>query len=53
MQRTFNNGIGMVVIVPEASVQDVMDRLGAMNVNANLIGEIQSRDENEAQTEWI
>jgi len=40
MQRTFNNGIGMVVVVPEASAQEVMDRLGAMNEKAYFIGSI-------------
>ncbi len=53
MIRTFNNGIGMVVIVPEKSAQEVMDRLGAMNEKAFYIGEIKSRDNNEKQTEWV
>jgi phosphoribosylformylglycinamidine cyclo-ligase len=53
MQRTFNNGIGMVIIVPDSAVQDVMDRLRAMNTNAYVIGEIESRDENETQTQWV
>ncbi len=53
MQRTFNNGIGMVIVVPNASAQEVMDRLGAMNEKAYFIGEIKSRDANEAQTQWV
>ncbi len=53
MQRTFNNGIGMVIVVPEDSVDDVMDRLGAMDQKAYFIGEIESRTDNEAQTQWV
>ncbi len=53
MHRTFNNGIGMVIVVPDASAQEVMDRLGAMNEKAYFIGEIKSRDANEAQTQWV
>ncbi|MBU8849520.1 MAG: phosphoribosylformylglycinamidine cyclo-ligase [Desulfobacterales bacterium] len=53
MQRTFNNGIGMVIVVPEKSAQEVMDRLVAMNGKAYFIGEIESRENNEAQTQWV
>ncbi|MCK5835960.1 MAG: phosphoribosylformylglycinamidine cyclo-ligase [Desulfobacula sp.] len=53
MQRTFNNGIGMVAVVPEKSVDDVMDRLGAMDEKAYFIGEITSRENNEKQTQWV
>ena len=40
MLRTFNNGIGMVAVVPEAAAQEIMERLGAMNIKAYVIGEI-------------
>lgn len=53
MQRTFNNGIGMVLVVPEKSAQEIMDRLGAMDVDAYFIGEIESRKNNEVQTQWV
>ncbi|MCG8635179.1 MAG: phosphoribosylformylglycinamidine cyclo-ligase [Desulfobacterales bacterium] len=53
MQRTFNNGIGMVVVVPEKSAEEVMDRLGAMNEKAYLIGEILARENNEVQTQYV
>lgn len=53
MHRTFNNGIGMVVIVPERSAQDVMDRLAAMEIRAYHIGEIAPRENNEIQTQWV
>lgn len=53
MQRTFNNGIGMVIIVPDDSAQEVMDRLGGMDLDAYFIGEVETRQENENQTEWV
>ncbi len=53
MQRTFNNGIGMVIVVPETSAEEVMDRLKAMHQDAYFIGEIESRDNDEAQTQWV
>ncbi|MFH2091229.1 MAG: phosphoribosylformylglycinamidine cyclo-ligase [Pseudomonadota bacterium] len=53
MHRTFNNGIGMVMVVPEKSAQEVMDRLGAMDEKAYFIGEILNRENNEPQTEWV
>ena len=40
MHRTFNNGIGMVAIVPPDAVADVLQRLDGMHAKAFLIGEI-------------
>ncbi|THB80326.1 MAG: phosphoribosylformylglycinamidine cyclo-ligase [Desulfobacteraceae bacterium] len=53
MKRTFNNGIGMIVVVPEESVQEVLDRLSAMEEDAYLIGEVLERDPSEPQVEWV
>ena len=53
MQRTFNNGIGMVIVVPDESAQEVMDRLEAMDEKAYFIGEVESRENNETQTQWV
>ncbi|SLM29827.1 phosphoribosylaminoimidazole synthetase [Desulfamplus magnetovallimortis] len=53
MHRTFNNGIGMIVVVPENIAQDLMDRLSAMEEKAYLIGEIASRTDSEPQVEWV
>jgi phosphoribosylformylglycinamidine cyclo-ligase len=48
MTRTFNNGIGMIAIVPGNAAEDVLQRLDAMNEKAYLIGEIlECRDHNE------
>ena len=53
MQRTFNNGIGMILVVPEKSTQEVLDRLGAMDETAYAIGEIADRELNEKQVQWV
>jgi phosphoribosylformylglycinamidine cyclo-ligase len=53
MMRTFNNGIGMIAVVPEEAVQDVLGRLSAMNEKAFVIGEIVERKESDKRIEWI
>jgi len=52
MQRTFNNGIGMIAIVPADSAQDVLQRLEAMNEKAYLIGEILACRDSSDQIRW-
>lgn len=52
MTRTFNNGIGMVLVAPSSHVQEIMDRLSAMGEKSWLIGEIVSRTGSERQAEW-
>ena len=53
MHRTFNNGVGMILVIPEKSVEDVMDRLKAMEMPAFFMGEIADRENNEKQAQWI
>jgi phosphoribosylformylglycinamidine cyclo-ligase len=53
MRRTFNYGIGMILIVPENSTQDVMDRLAVMSEKAFFIGEIETREMSEAKVQWV
>lgn len=43
MMRTFNNGIGMIAVVPESAAQDVVERLAGMNDKAYIIGEVVKR----------
>lgn len=43
MYRTFNNGIGMILVVPEASAKGILDFLTAMDEKAYLIGDIEAR----------
>ncbi|MEJ2727155.1 MAG: phosphoribosylformylglycinamidine cyclo-ligase [Deltaproteobacteria bacterium] len=40
MARTFNMGIGMILVVPDHAVLDVLQRIEAMNEHAFVIGEI-------------
>ena len=40
MARTFNMGLGMIIVVPDNAVLDVLQRVEAMNDRAFVIGEI-------------
>ena len=53
MMRTFNNGIGMIAIVPEASAQEMLDMLSAMKEKGFIIGEIVKRKEAAQRIEWV
>jgi phosphoribosylformylglycinamidine cyclo-ligase len=53
MMRTFNNGIGLILVVPEDAVQEVLARLNAMDEKAFAIGEIVERKETEEKIKWI
>lgn len=53
MMRTFNNGIGMIAVVPEDAVQEILERLAAMKEKACVIGEISERKETSARIQWI
>ena len=53
MLRTFNNGIGLIAVVPEASAQDIMERLNALNEKAFLIGEVIARKNSRSQIKWV
>jgi phosphoribosylformylglycinamidine cyclo-ligase len=53
MMRTFNNGIGLIAVVPEKHTQEVMERLDAMNEKAFLIGEIVERKDSADRILWV
>jgi phosphoribosylformylglycinamidine cyclo-ligase len=53
MMRTFNNGIGLIMVVPEDSVQEVLARLNALNEKAFVIGEIVERKDAEEKIKWV
>jgi phosphoribosylformylglycinamidine cyclo-ligase len=54
MTRTFNNGIGMIVVVPDAAAQDVVERLAAMNEKAYVIGEVvQTKKNADKRVLWV
>jgi phosphoribosylformylglycinamidine cyclo-ligase len=52
MMRTFNNGIGLIAVVPDSAVQDILDRLGGMKEKAYVIGEIVERDKSAERLVW-
>lgn len=53
MFRTFNNGIGMILVLPEAQVQDVLMRLDALDERAFLIGKVLSRKKQYPSVEFV
>lgn len=53
MYRTFNYGIGMVLIVPARKVDDMLSRLTALNEQPYLIGEIVKCSEGDEQVELV
>jgi phosphoribosylformylglycinamidine cyclo-ligase len=53
MLRTFNNGIGMIAVVPEERAGDVLERLRALGESAWAIGEIVGRKGGGARVKWI
>jgi phosphoribosylformylglycinamidine cyclo-ligase len=52
MMRTFNNGIGMMAVVPEGSVQEILERLSGMKEQAYVIGEIARREDGKRRVQW-
>ena len=53
MMRTFNNGLGLVMVVSEADTGEVLLRLKAMGETAYIIGSVESRDEKENPIQFI
>ena len=53
MLRTFNCGIGMIVVVPNVAADDVLQRLAGMDEKAFIIGDIVARKESRERIEWI
>lgn len=49
MYRTFNYGIGMVLVVPAAEVEDIAGRLAGLKERAYLLGEIVQCESDETQ----
>ncbi len=53
MLRTFNNGIGLIAVVPEDCSQEIMERLSGMNEKAFLIGKVVERKTSKSQIKWV
>ena len=47
MMLTFNNGLGLLIVVTEEETDEVVLRLKAMGETAYCVGDIASREENE------
>ncbi|MFP4031352.1 MAG: phosphoribosylformylglycinamidine cyclo-ligase [Desulfococcaceae bacterium] len=53
MHRTFNCGVGMVVVTPQTHASEVEARLRAINEDAAIIGEIAPRKGSDSRVRWI
>ncbi|RJX36548.1 MAG: phosphoribosylformylglycinamidine cyclo-ligase [Desulfarculus sp.] len=53
MNRTFNAGLGMILLVPGKQGQDVVERLTALGEQAFIVGEILSRKPNQPPVEIV
>ncbi len=54
MRRTFNNGIGIIAVVPADFAQDVVERVSGMKEKAYIIGEVVSaKKSDDKQVKWV
>lgn len=53
MIRTFNNGIGMVLIIPDEESHDILSALQNMNLKSYLIGDIVKQTDGEKQVVFV
>ncbi len=53
MYRTFNYGLGMIIIVPAVEASDTLARLNTSDYTAFLIGEVAARGKHKAAVELI
>lgn len=53
MVRTFNNGVGMVLVVPGDQAEEVVGRLNSMNHQSYIIGEVVSREPDQPAVEFV
>jgi len=53
MLRTFNNGIGMILIVRPKEIEDVLNRLNSLGEKAFVIGEIGKAEKDQEPIEFV
>jgi phosphoribosylformylglycinamidine cyclo-ligase len=53
MFRTFNNGIGMILIVRSKEIEDILARLHSMGEKAFVIGEVGKADKEQETIEFV
>jgi len=53
MHQVFNNGLGMILVVPDGQLQEIISRLEGSGEQCFLIGEIIPRTSSELPIEWV
>ena len=53
MLRVFNCGIGMILVVPQEPLEDIIDRLQGLGERAYLIGEIERKGSDDDPPLWL
>ena len=53
MLRTFNNGIGMILIVRYKDVQEILTRLHSLGEKAFIIGEVGKTEREQEKIELV
>ena len=53
MMRTFNNGLGLVMVINEDEASEVLLRLKAMGETAYDIGCVEARDDEEEAVQFV
>jgi phosphoribosylformylglycinamidine cyclo-ligase len=53
MMRTFNNGLGLVIVVNEKETDDVLQRLEAIGEKSYVIGTVEAKEENEDPVQFV
>lgn len=53
MMRTFNNGLGLVIVVNEEDTGEVLLRLKAMGETAYHVGSVEARDDDEEPVQFV
>ena len=51
--RTFNNGLGLIMVVSEEDASEVLLRLKAMGESAYHIGSVESRRDDEDRIQFV
>jgi phosphoribosylformylglycinamidine cyclo-ligase len=53
MYQVFNNGLGMILVIPAVEAEKIMSRLQELGEQCYSIGEIISRTQSEKPIEWV
>ena len=52
MLRTFNNGIGLIAVIPDSVTEEMLDRFAAMDIKAYLMGEVVENKKSKVRISW-